>query len=223
MYGYIMTKVSVSLYLSEGGGGGGHICVGKLTTIGSDNGLSPGRRQAIIWTNAGILSIGPLGTNFSEILIAIQTFSFTKMHSQMPSVKWRPFCLGLNVLKLWIFVMMKMLKLVFSPCEYCQPHRMGHGQHLNLNWIWMVNIVLKWKCQLCYSLVAANGTRLSAPLIITVSAGTTRILHIILKQNFIEALTKNNSWIIFLSRFFKNPPKCQLILALSKALCWKKM
>ena len=44
-----------------------HICVGKLTIIGSDNGLSPERRQAIIWTNAGILLIGPLGTNFSEI------------------------------------------------------------------------------------------------------------------------------------------------------------
>ena len=35
-----------------------HICVGKLTNIGSDNGLSPGRHQAIIWTNAGILLIG---------------------------------------------------------------------------------------------------------------------------------------------------------------------
>ena len=46
-----------------------HICVGKLTNIGSDNGWSPGRRQTIIWTNAGILLIGPLGTNFSEILI----------------------------------------------------------------------------------------------------------------------------------------------------------
>ena len=34
-----------------------HICVGKLTTIGSENGLSPGRRQAIIWTNAGKLLI----------------------------------------------------------------------------------------------------------------------------------------------------------------------
>ena len=31
-----------------------HICVSKLTIIGSDNGLLPGRRQAIIWTNAGI-------------------------------------------------------------------------------------------------------------------------------------------------------------------------
>ena len=32
-----------------------HICVGKLTIIGSNNGLSPGRCQAIIWTNAGTL------------------------------------------------------------------------------------------------------------------------------------------------------------------------
>ena len=44
-----------------------HIFVGNLAVIGSDNGLSPGRRQAIIWTNAGILLIGPLETNFSEI------------------------------------------------------------------------------------------------------------------------------------------------------------
>ena len=42
-----------------------HICVSKLTTIGSDNGLSPGQRQAIIWTNAGILLIRPSGANFS--------------------------------------------------------------------------------------------------------------------------------------------------------------
>ena len=48
-----------------------HICVDNLTIIGSDNGLSPGQRQAIIWTNAVILLIGPLGTNFSEILIKI--------------------------------------------------------------------------------------------------------------------------------------------------------
>ena len=44
-----------------------HICVGKPTIIDSNNGLSPGRRQAIIWTNAEILLIRPLGTKFSEI------------------------------------------------------------------------------------------------------------------------------------------------------------
>ena len=75
-----------------------HICVGKLTTIGSDNSLSPGRRQAIIWTNARILLIGPWGTNFSEILIKIYAFLFTKMHLKMSSGKWRPLCLGLDVL-----------------------------------------------------------------------------------------------------------------------------
>ena len=68
-----------------------HICIGKITIIGSDNGLSPGRRQAIIWTNAGILLIRPLETNFSESLIGIQTFSFKKMHLKMSSAKCRSF------------------------------------------------------------------------------------------------------------------------------------
>ena len=77
-----------------------HICVFNLTIISSDNGLSPGRRQAIIRANAGILLIGPLGINFSGILFGIQAFSFKKMHVKMSSAKWRPFCLGLNVLNL---------------------------------------------------------------------------------------------------------------------------
>ena len=76
-----------------------HICVSKLTIIGSDNGLSPGRRQIIIWTNAEILLIGPLGRNFNEILIEIHIISFKKFHLKMSSGKRRPSCLGLNVLK----------------------------------------------------------------------------------------------------------------------------
>ena len=52
-----------------------HVCVGKLTIIGSDNGLSPGRHQAIIWTNAGILLTGPLETNYSETLIEMYSSS----------------------------------------------------------------------------------------------------------------------------------------------------
>ena len=75
-----------------------HICVSKLTIIGSDNGLSPSRRQAIIWTNAGILLIRPLGTNFNEILIDILPLWFMKMCLKVSSAKLRPFCLGLNVL-----------------------------------------------------------------------------------------------------------------------------
>ena len=76
-----------------------HICVSKLTIIGSDNGLSPGRRQAIIWTNAGTLLIRPLGTNFSEFFVEILIFSFKKMRLKVSYAKWQPYCLGLNVLK----------------------------------------------------------------------------------------------------------------------------
>ena len=56
------------------------ILIIDLTTIGSDNGLSPGRSQAIIWTNPGILLIWPLGTNFREISIEILPVLFKKMH-----------------------------------------------------------------------------------------------------------------------------------------------
>ena len=77
-----------------------HICVGKAAIIGSDNGLSPGRRQAIIWTNAGILFIGPLGANFSEILIEVQTFSLKEIRLKMLFAKCCPFRLGPNVLNM---------------------------------------------------------------------------------------------------------------------------
>ena len=56
-----------------------HIFISKSTIIGSDNGLSPGRHQDIIWTNTGMLLTGPMRINFSEILIEIYTFSFKKM------------------------------------------------------------------------------------------------------------------------------------------------
>ena len=75
------------------------ICVSDLTSIGSDNGLSPGRRQAIIRTNAGILLKISLGTNFSEFIVEILIFSFKKMRLKVSSAKRRSFCLGLNELK----------------------------------------------------------------------------------------------------------------------------
>ena len=73
-----------------------YIYINKLTIIWSGNGLLPGRCQAIIWTNVRLLLIEPLGTNFSEILIEIYTFSFKKMHLKMSSAEFRPFCLGPN-------------------------------------------------------------------------------------------------------------------------------
>ena len=74
-----------------------HICVSQPTMTGSDNGLSPGRRQAIIWTSTRILLIGTSGTKFSEILSETDTFSFTEMHLKT-SGKWRKFCLRLNLI-----------------------------------------------------------------------------------------------------------------------------
>ena len=87
-----------------------HICVSRLTITGSDNGLSPGRRQAIIWTSAGIMLIGPLGTNFIENLSEILTLSFTKIRLKVSSAKWRPFRLGLNVL------------LILAWCHICMAN-----------------------------------------------------------------------------------------------------
>ena len=55
-------------------------------TMGSDYGLWPGRCQAIIWTNAGILLIWPLGTNFSESAIEIHTFN---QENEFENVVWK--------------------------------------------------------------------------------------------------------------------------------------
>ena len=68
-----------------------HTCVGNLTIIGSDNGLSPGRRQAINWTSAGILLIGPLRTNFSEMVyrnsnIFFQQIAFESVVCEMAGI-----------------------------------------------------------------------------------------------------------------------------------------
>ena len=94
----LATQKSYPLYYLTHWGRLTHICVSKLAIIGSDNGLSPGRRQAIIWTNAGVLLIQTLGINFSEILGEIHSFSFSKMHFKMSFAKWPLFCL-LNELR----------------------------------------------------------------------------------------------------------------------------
>ena len=80
-----------------------HICV---------SGYRWYRRQAIIETNSGILSIRPLGTNFSEILIKIQNISFTKKHLKISSAKWRPFCPGRDELTL-VFIVDALWRIVY--------------------------------------------------------------------------------------------------------------
>ena len=102
-------------------------------SCGSDNGLSPIQRQAIIETNAGLLSIGPLWTNFSEIVINIQSFSFTKMHLKISSAKWRSFCAGGDELT------PDVLRYIGrSPCLFW---KMSSVAHLTLIPSWISNYI----------------------------------------------------------------------------------
>ena len=115
-----------------------HICVHKQNIIGSDNGLSPDRQKAIIWSSAGKLLIGPLGTNFSKILIEIQTFSFKKRHLKLLSGKWQAFCLGFNMLRSCIWnddhVMMGASCFRHTVLRYHHPQGMALAfTHLSQN------------------------------------------------------------------------------------------
>ena len=74
----------------------------SIKSLRPSDAYMPGRRQAIIRANAGILLIRPLGTNFNEFLVEILIFSFTEIRLKVSSAKWRPFCLGLNVLIMWV-------------------------------------------------------------------------------------------------------------------------
>ena len=119
-----ITRIDQTLPILTHWGRATHICVSNVTIIGSDNSLSSGRHQAIIYTNAGILSIGPLGTNFNEISIGIQTLSFKKTHFKMGSAKWRPFCLGLNVLiqsTPFLYARLKNGRIMLWQCPSVRP------------------------------------------------------------------------------------------------------
>ena len=78
--------------------------------IGADDDLLPVWCQAIIYANAGILSIRHKRTYFNDILFRILKFPFKKMHWEMLSAKWESFCLGLSVL-------IRMCYLVIFPLE----------------------------------------------------------------------------------------------------------
>ena len=69
--------------------------ISKITTTDSNDGLSPGRRQAIIWTHAIVES--NLRNKLQWYLSEIHAFSCKKMPLKM-SVKWWQFCIALNVL-----------------------------------------------------------------------------------------------------------------------------
>ena len=81
-----------------------HICIGILTSNGSDNGLLPGPRQAIIWTNAGIVLIEPLETNSVKFYSEFKHFHsrkcIWKCHLENGVHFSRPQCV--NTTKAWI-------------------------------------------------------------------------------------------------------------------------
>ena len=114
-YGLILTHLSRMA----------HICDSELTIISSDNGLSPGQRQAIIWISAEILLIGPLGTNFSEIYTfsKIYTFPFKKKHLKMSSEKCWPFCPHVIIF----------IAFIWCICQYCS---LTLGQSYDLCLLW---------------------------------------------------------------------------------------
>ena len=73
-----------------------HICVSKQPIIASDNGLSPGRRQATVGTNAGIL-YSNLRNKFQWNLKRNSIiFIKKKMCFKVSSAEWRPFCLHVH-------------------------------------------------------------------------------------------------------------------------------
>ena len=82
-----------------------YICVGNLIIIGSDNGLSPGRRQGIIWTNVGLLLIEPLGTlqwNFNRnSYIFIQENTIENVVCEKASILSRSQCIKV-VPEIWV-------------------------------------------------------------------------------------------------------------------------
>ena len=74
-----------------------HICVSKLSIIGSDNGLSPAWHQAIIWPNTGILSIRILGPKFQwnlkqNLCVVIQENAFKNVVCEVTAIVSRPQC-----------------------------------------------------------------------------------------------------------------------------------
>ena len=109
-----------------------HICVGNITIIGTNNGLSSGRRKAIIWTNVGIVIIGLLGTNYSEIWIWILPFSFKKINSKMASAKMAIILSRRGELTLSVWVLNR--SGLIRPHPLCHPTLSIHDHDDVMKW-----------------------------------------------------------------------------------------
>ena len=81
--------------------------------------------------------IQTLGTNCCEVLSEISTFSFKKMHLKMSSGKWPPFCLGLNVLNIFIIQSFEIQTFSFK-----QLHL--NMLFANIQPFWLTHWPLRW-------------------------------------------------------------------------------
>ena len=149
--------VNHSSQLLTHGGGVTHICVCKLTIIGSDNGLVPGLHPTIIWTNAGIFIIQPVGINFSEILSKFYTSSFKEMHLKMSSGKQWPFCFGLNGLSCNYMYHQTSSMLTFHYCKETSTYWPSLTKLCNLD---IGNLQkFKWQCP-CWPTLRVQKSKL---------------------------------------------------------------
>ena len=98
-----------------------HMCVNKITIIGSDNGLWLCRHQGIILTSAGIFLIRTWGTNYSHILIAINASLFRKLHLkclEMAANFSRPQCVNrYDILIRRCTIVMIKLTIMLAVCQ----------------------------------------------------------------------------------------------------------
>ena len=155
-----------------------YIYVSKLTIIGSDNGLTRTRRQAIFQTNTGVLLIWPLGTNCSETIILINTFSFKKMHLKMLSGKCRPFCLSLNVFKALFDDSVLLYFIILIPAN-CPMHFQYsiYYKHIYLKHLYMYQNVVMLPLNIFQRCNASNIYISNTCSLGVVSGAKTRILH----------------------------------------------
>ena len=118
-----------------------HICVGKLTIVGSDDGLSPGRRQAIIWTNAGIWTLGnKFQWNFNRNSnIFIEENTFENVVCETLFISSRPQCDNLT----WLCSTFCLFKVVTDIGSWMATYNFPHITSLSIHqWLFCGNIRL---------------------------------------------------------------------------------
>ena len=100
-----------------------HILISKLTIISLDNGLSPGRRQAIIWTNVGILLIGPFQWNLNQNLyIFIQENAFENVIRKLRAILYQLQCVNKSI---------QLLHIDVPPLKWIDKLHMGTHWHIS--------------------------------------------------------------------------------------------